>query len=62
MAGVSSAKKFKNEVTIEKSPNDKREYGGLILQNGLKVLLVSDPTTDRAAAALDVRVGILWTY
>ncbi|PIO64197.1 peptidase, M16 family, partial [Teladorsagia circumcincta] len=34
-------------------------YRGLELTNGLRVLLVSDPTTDRAAAAMDVNVGSL---
>ena len=43
---------------VEKSPEDKRLYRGLVLQNGLRALLVSDPTTDRAAAALDVRIGM----
>ncbi|PIO70585.1 peptidase M16 inactive domain protein [Teladorsagia circumcincta] len=32
---------------------------GLELTNGLKVLLVSDPTTDKSAAALDVNAGHL---
>lgn len=36
---------------------DKRQYRGLVLPNGLRVLLVSDASTDRAAAALDVRAG-----
>ncbi|XP_050359378.1 insulin-degrading enzyme [Nymphalis io] len=44
---------------IIKSPEDKREYRGLKLANRLKVLLVSDPTTDKSAAALDVNVGYL---
>ncbi|RWS06152.1 insulin-degrading enzyme-like protein, partial [Dinothrombium tinctorium] len=44
---------------IVKSPNDNRAYKGLILTNGLKVLLISDPTTDKAAAALDVHVGAM---
>ncbi|ETN72380.1 hypothetical protein NECAME_18889, partial [Necator americanus] len=39
---------------IYKSPEDQREYRGLELTNGLRVLLVSDPTTDKSAAALDV--------
>lgn len=42
---------------IEKSENDKREYRGLILQNGMKVILISDPDTDKAAASMDVEVG-----
>ncbi|XP_063837017.1 insulin-degrading enzyme [Ostrinia nubilalis] len=44
---------------IVKSQEDKREYRGLVLSNHLKVLLVSDPTTDKSAAALDVNVGYL---
>lgn len=42
---------------IIKSPEDKREYRGLELANGIKVLLVSDPTTDKSSAALDVHIG-----
>ncbi|XP_058795185.1 insulin-degrading enzyme isoform X2 [Phymastichus coffea] len=44
---------------IIKSYNDKRNYRGLILHNKLKVLLISDPTTDKSAASLDVNVGYL---
>ncbi|XP_017844031.1 insulin-degrading enzyme isoform X2 [Drosophila busckii] len=42
---------------IEKSQQDARDYRGLQLENGLKVLLISDPTTDVSAAALSVQVG-----
>ena len=42
---------------VIKSPNDHRSYESLVLDNGLKVLLISDPETDKAAAALDVNVG-----
>jgi len=42
---------------VEASPNDPREYRGLALPNGLRVLLVRDAATDKAAASLDVRVG-----
>ncbi|KAK0157498.1 hypothetical protein PV328_011239 [Microctonus aethiopoides] len=45
--------------SIKKSPNDKRLYRGLILNNELKVLLISDPTTDKSAAALNVQIGHL---
>jgi insulysin len=41
----------------EKSELDDRSYRTLTLANGLKVLLVSDPALDKAAAALDVAVG-----
>jgi insulysin len=44
-------------VSIAKASEDKRDYRGLQLENGLKVILVSDPTTDKAAAAMDVNVG-----
>ena len=39
------------------SPIDDRNYRALALDNGLQVLLVSDPKTQKAAAALDVYVG-----
>lgn len=42
---------------IGKSQQDNRDYRGLKLANGMKVLLVSDPTTDKAAASLTVAVG-----
>lgn len=44
---------------IIKSEEDKRQYRGLVLQNDLKVLLISDNSTDKAAAALDVNVGCM---
>ncbi|XP_046485363.1 insulin-degrading enzyme-like [Neodiprion pinetum] len=42
---------------IIKSPNDKRLYRGLILPNDMRVLLISDSTTDKSAASLNVEVG-----
>nr|CDQ34657.1 Protease 3 precursor [Virgibacillus halodenitrificans] len=39
------------------SPNDTRDYRALTLDNGLEVLLVSDPQADKAAAAMNVDVG-----
>ena len=39
------------------NPSDHREYASLELTNGLKVLLISDPITDKSAAALDIGVG-----
>jgi insulysin len=44
---------------IEKPANDDREYRLIRLVNQLQVLLISDPETDRASAALDVHVGSL---
>ena len=42
---------------VKKSASDKRCYQGLHLANGIKVMLISDPTTDRASASLDVSIG-----
>ncbi|KAI9475636.1 MAG: Metalloenzyme, LuxS/M16 peptidase-like protein [Benjaminiella poitrasii] len=42
---------------LEKPDNDEREYRLIRLLNQLEVLLISDPETDRASAALDVHVG-----
>lgn len=42
---------------IIKSEEDKRSYRGLELSNSMKILLVSDPHTDKSAAAMDVNVG-----
>jgi insulysin len=44
--------------TIQKSEEDKRFYRGLDLQNGMKILLISDPTTDKSSAAMDINIGI----
>lgn len=43
--------------SIVKSANDQRQYQRIRLPNNLDVLLISDPTTDKAAAALDLYVG-----
>lgn len=42
---------------VIKSPNDDRDYRFVTLDNQLKVLLVSDPDTDKAAASLTVFRG-----
>lgn len=42
---------------IIRSPEDKREYRGLEFTNSLKAILISDPTTDKSSAALDVHIG-----
>ncbi|XP_062560794.1 insulin-degrading enzyme isoform X2 [Armigeres subalbatus] len=54
--GASKLTRFDN---ITKSQQDSRNYRGLQLENGLKVLLISDPSTDKSAAALSVEVGHL---
>lgn len=42
---------------VIKSQNDQRQYESFLLSNRLKVLVISDPDTDKAAAAMDVFVG-----
>mmetsp|Transcript_24900 Transcript_24900/g.45085 ORF Transcript_24900/g.45085 Transcript_24900/m.45085 type:complete len:1154 (+) Transcript_24900:107-3568(+) len=47
-----------NEVIdIIKPPLDNRQYETYTLPNGLRVLLCSDPSSNTAAAAMDVHVG-----
>ena len=41
------------------SPNDQRGYRTLKLENNIEVILVSDPTTEKSAAALNVGGGLL---
>ena len=42
---------------VRKPPLDTRSYRHVTLSNGLHALLVHDPKTDRAAAAIEVRAG-----
>jgi protease-3 len=42
---------------IVKSPIDNREYASIVLDNQLEVMLVSDPSIEKSAAALSVAVG-----
>ena len=44
---------------IIKSAEDKQLYHCLELQNDMKVLLVSDSSTDKSAASVDIKVGKL---
>lgn len=44
-------------VAVTKSDKDKREYRYLVLENQLRVLLISDTATEKSAAAMDVNVG-----
>lgn len=45
------------KTDVVKSPNDKREYAYLTLENNLQVMLISDREADKAAASLDIHVG-----
>lgn len=44
---------------LEKPDNDDRQYRLIRLPNQLEALLIHDPNTDKASAALDVHVGNL---
>ena len=44
-------------LTPAASPNDSKAYRYVELDNRLRVLLISDPDADKAAASLDVHVG-----
>jgi protease-3 len=44
---------------IVKSPIDNREYASIVLDNQLEIMLVSDPSIEKSAAALSVAVGSL---
>lgn len=44
---------------IVKSPTDSREYTSIVLGNQLEIMLVSDPSIKKSAAAISVAVGSL---
>ncbi|WP_461535531.1 insulinase family protein [Spongorhabdus nitratireducens] len=48
---------LQDAVEVIKSPQDHRDYRYITLNNGVQVLLISDPRTDKAAAAVDVNTG-----
>jgi protease-3 len=57
-----SAKKeveTKPEAKVIISANDNRQYDTFTLPNQLEVMLISDPTAEKSAAALSVSVGLL---
>ncbi|BFZ09211.1 hypothetical protein BsWGS_12249 [Bradybaena similaris] len=56
---MGSIAKTYEDSFITKSAADPRQYRGLELSNGLKVLLISDPETDKSSAAMDVHIGHL---
>ncbi|CAG5134183.1 unnamed protein product, partial [Candidula unifasciata] len=53
---MASIAKTYEDSHITKSAADPRQYRGLELKNGLKVLLISDPETDKSSAAMDVHI------
>mgnify|MGYP001072999397 CR=1 FL=1 len=55
--GCSGPEGKKQAQGIITSANDNREYRHIRLANKMDVLLISDPTADKAAASLDVYIG-----
>jgi len=53
----STSQQGAQSVQIIKSQNDQREYRYVTLENGLKVVLVSDSKADKSAASIDVHIG-----
>ena len=45
------------EPAVIVSPNDDRAYNLIELANGLEVMLVSDPTAEKSAAAMSIGLG-----
>ena len=45
------------EFMLKQSPNDKKQYQPLTLTNGLRVLLIQNTESDKAAAALAINAG-----
>jgi hypothetical protein len=54
---VSKAVQDWSNINIMKPPLDDRDYVTYVMDNGLRVLLCSDPTSTEAGAAMDVHVG-----
>ena len=44
-------------IDVIKSENDAREYKYLLLENKFRILLISDSTTEKSAASVNVHVG-----
>ncbi|RUS68868.1 hypothetical protein EGW08_023369 [Elysia chlorotica] len=59
VTNVLSVVKLWEDKSFIKSAADSRQYRGIELENGLKILLVSDPETDKSSAAMDVHIGSL---
>ncbi len=57
LQGCADLQEENKSPDIVTSPNDQREYRHIRLDNQLDILLISDPTTDKAAASLDVYIG-----
>ena len=47
----------KDNVKIVQSEHDKRSYKYITLENRLRIMLVSDPTAEKSAAAVSIHAG-----
>lgn len=56
-AAAHALRSHKSAATISKPDIDHRQYRYIRLANGMPVLLISDPSTAKAAASLDVNIG-----
>ncbi|KAG5462150.1 MAG: Metalloenzyme, LuxS/M16 peptidase-like protein [Olpidium bornovanus] len=54
-----SPHQYKYFEDLQKPDTDDRKYRVLLLGNTLQALVISDPTSDKASASLDVKVGQL---
>ena len=54
---ANTLKPASEQSAVVKSPVDNRDYRYVVMENGLRALLISDPDTDKSAAAVDVNVG-----
>lgn len=55
--GEASLENRASTYQVTKSENDKREYKYVVLPNKINILLISDITTEKSAASVDVNVG-----
>lgn len=58
LLGVTVTSVFGQSPIIKKSPYDDRHYATTTLNNGLKIIVVSDPHAQSASAAMMVDVGL----
>ena len=54
---ANTLKPASEQSAVVKSPVDNRDYRYVVMENGLRALLISDPDTDKSAAAVDVNAG-----
>lgn len=55
--GTKSYVDDKKIFDIKKFPGDKKQYRGIVLENKMKVLIISDPETKKGATCLNLNIG-----